>query len=331
MSPHVGYLIAGKTVLNNGGVFVDTNGQQFVVRYGDGARRAPFLVGQPCPAPASASASGASPGTATATAIIPPPSRIRFACTPLVLLPSYAALRAAITAARALIAARAVAAPTCLGLTTEARMREMHVARMQVYQDLMKMLQQTEERLEARFEALGASLEAVPDHIPMRVYNSEEVKATWLAQARRRPSTAPPVPHHHHSRRSSYTTPAGQMSPHVGYLIAGKTVLNNGGVFVDTNGQHFVVRYGDGARRAPFLLGQPCPRPCLCLRLWRQPRHRNRHRNRHRHHTPTIAHQIRLHAARAAAVACRTRAAIIAVRAVPSPPRAARARLLFVP
>ncbi|KAG5185952.1 hypothetical protein JKP88DRAFT_254631 [Tribonema minus] len=176
---------------------------------------------------------------------------------------------------------------TCLGLTTEARMREMHAARMQFYDDLMKMLQQTEERLEESLEALEESLEAleesleaVLDQIPMRVYNSEEVKATWLAQ----------------------------------------TVLNDGGVLVDTNGQPFVAHYGDGAQRAPFLLCRPCPHPRL--RLWRQPRHRNRHR---RH---AIAH--RLHAARAAAVACRTRTANIAVCAVPSPPRAARAPLLFV-
>ncbi|KAG5186606.1 hypothetical protein JKP88DRAFT_309374 [Tribonema minus] len=47
-------------------------------------------------------------------------------------------------------------------------------------------------------------------------------------------------------------------------LVPGKTVLNDGGVLVATNGQHFVVRYGDGARRtlsARAAVPPPLPPP----------------------------------------------------------------------
>ncbi|KAG5184179.1 hypothetical protein JKP88DRAFT_315537 [Tribonema minus] len=50
-------------------------------------------------------------------------------------------------------------------------------------------------------------------------------------------------------------------------LVPGKTILNDGGVFVDTNGQHFVVRYGDSTgRNLPArltVLLPPPPRPPL--------------------------------------------------------------------
>ncbi|KAG5188747.1 hypothetical protein JKP88DRAFT_267498 [Tribonema minus] len=50
-------------------------------------------------------------------------------------------------------------------------------------------------------------------------------------------------------------------------LVPGKTVLNDGGVLVDTNGQHFVVRYGDGARRTLSARAAvpPPPPPPLAL------------------------------------------------------------------
>ncbi|KAG5177984.1 hypothetical protein JKP88DRAFT_264830 [Tribonema minus] len=47
-------------------------------------------------------------------------------------------------------------------------------------------------------------------------------------------------------------------------LVPGKTDLNDGGVLADTNGQHFVVRYGDGARRtlsARAAVPPPLPPP----------------------------------------------------------------------